>query len=54
MKMNKDISTVYTKYKNKNCGRKGYFRFKEEKEDVISPKEYGIFIQERKRRRTSI
>lgn len=47
-KTNKDISTVYTEYRNKNCGRKGYFRFKSEKEVIISPKEYGMFIQGRK------
>ena len=48
--MSKDISTVYTKELNKACGRKGYFRFKEEKETVIAPKKYGMFIQGRKRR----
>lgn len=44
--MNNDISTIYTKYRNKSCGRKGYFMFKREKETIISPREYGMFIQE--------
>lgn len=48
--MSKDISTIYTRKLNKACGRKGYYRFKEEKETVISPKKYGMFIQERKKR----
>ena len=48
--MSKDISTQYTKQQNRECGRKGYYRFKREKENVISPKDYGMFIQNRKRR----
>lgn len=46
--MSKDISTEYTKERNKKCGRKGYVGFKREKETIISPKEYGLFIQKRK------
>ena len=48
--MSKDISTMYTKELNITCGRKGYFMFKREKEIIISPKEYGMFIKKRKRR----
>lgn len=48
-KTGKDISTIYTKEQNKFCGRKGYFMFKIEKETNISPKQYGMFIQERKK-----
>ena len=44
-KMSKDISTLYTKDKNIRCGRKGYYRFDREKETVISPKDYGMFLQ---------
>ncbi len=47
-RMSKDISTEYTKERNKKCGRKGYVGFKREKETIISPKEYGLFIQKRK------
>lgn len=45
--MSKDISTFYTKEKNIKCGRKGYYRYKREKEDVISPRDYGMFILSR-------
>ena len=41
----KDILTLYTKERNKTCGRKGYCGFKREKETVISPKDYGMFLQ---------
>lgn len=44
----KDISTLYTKDRNNTCGRKGYFGFKREKETVISPKNYGMFLQRRR------
>lgn len=40
--MSNDISTSYTKIKNQNEGRKGYFNWKREKA-FITPKEYGIF-----------
>lgn len=46
--MSKDISTEYTKEKNEKCGRKGYCGFKREKVTVISPKEYGMFLQKRR------
>lgn len=47
--MSKDISTEYTKEKNKKCGRKGYCNFKSEKETIISPKDYGMFLQNYKK-----
>ena len=47
--MSKDITTQYTKTKNKECGRRGYGMWKKEKEDVISPKNYGIFLQKNKK-----
>lgn len=46
--MSKDISTKYTQEQNKKCGRKGYCGFKREKETVISPKKYGMFLQKNK------
>lgn len=49
--MSNDISTPYTKNRNKAEGRTSYYRFKREKEIVISPKHYGIFIANRKRRK---
>lgn len=47
--MSNDISTPYTKMKNKKDGRRGYFLWKKEKE-TISPKEYGMFLSERRRK----
>ena len=44
-KKKKDISTMYTKYKNKSCGRTGYYCFRE-KVDVISPRDYGMFLKQ--------
>ena len=44
-----DISTMYTKKCNKTCGRKGFYRFKEEKETNISPRHYGEFLFGQKR-----
>ena len=44
-KMSKDISTPYTKERNEKCGRKGYSGFKREKETIISPKDYGMFLR---------
>ena len=48
--MGKDISTLYTKEKNMKCGRKGYCAYKREKEKVISPKDYGMFLSKRRNR----
>lgn len=47
-RLSKDISTIFTKEKNERCGRKGYFGFKREKETVITPKDYGMFLQKMK------
>lgn len=41
----RDISTLFTKQKNRECGRMGYCRFKEEKITTISPRDYGMFLQ---------
>lgn len=48
--MSDDISTKYTKEQNQIMGRKGYGMWKREKETVISPKEYGMFLQKRRRK----
>ena len=43
-----DISTCYTKEQNKKCGRYGYCMALREKETVISPKNYGMFLLSKK------
>jgi hypothetical protein len=45
-----DILTKYTEERNRQCGRKGYCGWKREKEDVISPRNYGCFIQRKRKR----
>lgn len=45
--MSKDISTQYTKEQNKKNGHKGFYMYKNAKIDVISPKNYGMFINNR-------
>lgn len=47
--MSKDISTIYTRYQNLECGRKGYYAFDREKETVISPKDYGMFLKKNRK-----
>ena len=49
-KKKKDISTMYTKYENISCGRKGYYLYKRAKVDVISPKDYGMYLQKEPKR----
>lgn len=49
--MSNDISTQYTKESNKKHGRKGYGMWKVEKETVISPKQYGMFLCEKRGKR---
>lgn len=49
--MSKDISTQYTKDRNKKCGRNGYLGVHREKETVISPSEYGMFLSKMKRKK---
>lgn len=48
--VSKDISTQFTKEENKKNGRLGYCRATVEKQTVISPADYGMFIQKHKRR----
>lgn len=43
--MSKDILTRYTKTKNIEDGRRGYGMWKYEKESIISPRDYGMFLQ---------
>lgn len=49
--MSNDISTQYTKEQNNKTGRRGYIAWKLEKETVISPKEYGQFLENKRRRK---
>ena len=49
--MSNDISTQYTKERNKKCGRNRYYAAHREKVNVISPSEYGMFIEGKKRKR---
>ena len=49
--MSKDISTPYTKEKNKKCGRNGYCMAHREKESSIRPSEYGAFLLNRKKKK---
>ena len=45
MSKGKDISTMFTKEENKKNGRLGYGLATREKKDVISPAQYGAFLQ---------
>ena len=47
--MKADIITAYTKMQNKETGRHGYRMWKREKVTIISPKDYGEFLQRKKR-----
>lgn len=47
--MSKDISTPFTKEKNKKCGRTCYYNWKREKETAISPRDYGMFLLSKRR-----
>jgi len=47
MSKGKDISTMFTKEENKKNGRLGYYK----KLDIISPSQYGAFLQKRGRRK---
>ena len=49
-RMSNDITTKYTKERNQSMGRKGYAMWKREKDTVISPKDYGMFLQRRRRK----
>lgn len=48
--MSNDISSMYTKDRNKKAGRRGYGWWKREKETVISPAAYGDYILQDRRR----
>ena len=48
--MSNDISTMYTKDQNMKSGRKGYYMWKNEKEDSIRPSDYGDYILQRRKR----
>ena len=50
MKRLNDISTMFTKEENKKNGRPGYGLATREKEDIISPAQYGAFLQKRGKR----
>lgn len=51
MSKGKDISTMFTKEENKKNGRLGYGLVTREKEDVISPAQYGAFLEKRGKRK---
>lgn len=49
--MSNDISSQYTKDRNITAGRRGYGAWKQEKENEISPKNYGMFLAKKKEKR---
>lgn len=51
MNKGKDISTMFTKEENKKNGRLGYCQAAREKEDIISPAQYGAFLRKRGKKR---
>jgi hypothetical protein len=51
MSKGKDISTMFTREENKKNGIVGYYRADSRKIDVISPAQYGVFLQKRGRRK---
>ena len=51
MSKSKDISTMFTREENKKNGRLGYGQTNREKKDIISPAQYGAFLQKRGRRK---
>ena len=48
--MSNDIFSMYTKEQNIKHGRHCYGLWKQEKETIIPPNKYGIFLAERKKR----
>ena len=46
-----DITSQYTKERNKKCGRRGYGMWKREKVSNISPADFGSFLNEKKKRK---
>ena len=51
LKRGKDISTMFTKEENKKNGRFGHYNATREKDTIISPAQYGAFLQKRGRRK---
>lgn len=51
MSKGKDISTMFTREENKKNGRAGYCQADSRKIDIISPAQYGAFLQKRGKRR---
>lgn len=49
MSKGKDISTMFTMEENKKNGRAGYYQADSVKIDIISPSQYGAFLQKRGR-----
>lgn len=47
MSKGKDISTMFTREENKKNGRLGYCQAAREKDAIISPAQYGAFLQKR-------
>ncbi len=47
MSKGKDISTMFTREENKKNGRAGYYQACSRKIDIISPAQYGAFLQKR-------
>lgn len=45
-----DISTMWTRESNKKNGRRGYLGWKDERDTIISPKNYGGYILEHHRK----
>ena len=52
--MSNDISTMYTKYKNRKTGRKGYCAWKLEKVISIRPCDYGDYILQHRKKGNKI
>lgn len=50
MSKGKDISTMFTREENKKNGRLGYGQAIQEKVTIISPAQYGMFLQKRGRK----
>ena len=48
--MSNDISTMYTKDRNKKAGRNGWTGCKAEKETAIRPADYGDYILQHRKR----
>lgn len=51
MSKGKDISTMFTREENKKNGIVGYYQANRRKIDVISPTQYGAFLQKRGKRK---